>query len=73
MYVSVNVSAGVVAGWGRTRERGNMSSSLQAATVDLLTAQQCKERSSYKEYELNDRVFCASAPDKDACQVSFLK
>lgn len=61
----------VVAGWGRTMERGKPSSVLRKVTVPVWSKQQCVT-SGYGEEKLSENMFCAGYPEgsKDACQVS---
>lgn len=55
----------VISGWGRTS--GGNPSQLNAAIINVVNKQTCVE--NYKDInDVNDDMFCAAAPLKDACQ-----
>ncbi|KAF2889543.1 hypothetical protein ILUMI_16630, partial [Ignelater luminosus] len=59
----------VVAGWGRTKERGETSSILQKVDVPVWSKKDCYN-SDYGEQRLSENMFCAGYEKggKDACQ-----
>ncbi|KAF2367647.1 Serine proteases trypsin domain [Trinorchestia longiramus] len=59
---------GVVIGWGKTDDRGTVSTQLQKTTVDLMTPAECRRQSSYDSSEINNKIICASSPGRDSCQ-----
>ncbi|OWR41265.1 hemolymph proteinase 17 [Danaus plexippus plexippus] len=57
-----------VAGWGRTSDRGPGSSHLKLTQLQVVDNQKCKK--TYLEYPavIDDKVLCAEAGGRDACE-----
>lgn len=60
----------LIAGWGRTSEKGDTSRVLQSVKLPVWTQSECRA-AGYSESRITDNMMCAGFKDgqKDACQV----
>ncbi|ODN06133.1 Coagulation factor X [Orchesella cincta] len=61
---------GLVAGWGRTQEKGRPSHILREVEVPIMSNEECKTQTRYTPREITDTMMCAGHPEgkQDACQ-----
>lgn len=60
----------VCTGWGALYTNGPSPTQLQKVTVQVLDREDCRDE--YGSSKITENMICAAAPNKDACQVSFI-
>ncbi|XP_007946582.1 plasma kallikrein [Orycteropus afer afer] len=57
-----------ITGWGFTKEKGKIQSTLQKANIPLVTNEECQTR--YRDYEITKQMICAGYKEggTDACK-----
>lgn len=62
----------MVAGWGKTSEKGSLSPVPLKLDVPVWSRKQCLDESGYQTNRITENMFCAGykGGQKDACQVS---
>lgn len=60
----------LIAGWGRTNEKGDTSKVLRSVKLPVWTQSECRA-AGYSESRITDNMMCAGFKDgqRDACQV----
>ncbi|XP_049961052.1 trypsin-7-like [Schistocerca serialis cubense] len=60
----------VATGWGTLQEDGKASCILQEVEVPVMTNEECRKNTKYRESMITDNMMCAGYPDgmKDSCQ-----
>jgi len=61
---------GIIAGWGRTSEKGKPSRELLAATIQIYSQEQCHNKSLYQKSQVTEHMMCAGRIEGgvDSCQ-----